>query len=253
MKNSKKVLISSIVLFIVACSAIKPLSENDPSIEELRQKVMLSSENLDAILSSSEFDSQDLKYWSKVGIRGRYKVFKRDLSKSILESIVNEKAFLKGPHSEGLNFESKDTFGYYNPKFISKLQQRLNFLFNNQAFVENTQNFYDENLKQYLRTYYLSYDIAVKNKKVKEGYLRAISEPDKNSYNGFISGPSFYLQESFRDFAEAIERKGYNVYEGFTCPGFWVRRSVDGTADEFYKLLKITLKTFDPEFIAAQP
>lgn len=61
-----------------------------------------------------------------------------------------------------------------------------------------------------------------------------------------------FLQEFFRDFAESNESKGYDVYESFVCPGFWVRRSIDGTADEFFDLLKLTLRTFDPEFITAQ-
>jgi hypothetical protein len=70
--------------------------------------------------------------------------------------------------------------------------------------------------------------------------------------DGRIKGPSYYLQESFRDFAEALEKDGYDVYEAFTCPGFWIRRSIDGTADEFYEVLKLTLQTFDPAFINAQ-
>lgn len=66
----------------------------------------------------------------------------------------------------------------------------------------------------------------------------------------FLSEPSEFIQESFRGFAESIEKEGYDVYEGFTCPGFWVRRSIDGTADEFYDLLILTMRTFDEGFLA---
>lgn len=237
-------------MLLTACTANKYLSKNDASVEELKQKVILTFSNWDKIISSPDLSNQYIEYWSKIGFRGRYKVFKKYLSKSVLENIVGEKAFLNGPHLDDFNFNSLDKFGHYNPIFLTKLHQKLNILFANEAFIKKTQAFYDENLKQSLRVYYLSHDMAVNNKEIIEGYLDAISEPNKNSYmNGMVSGPSFYLQESFRDFALSIENDGYNVYEGFTSPGFWIRRSIDGTADEFYNLLIFTMKTFDPEFV----
>lgn len=187
------------------------------------------------------------------GIRGRYAVYQKYFSISMLESIVGENIFLKGPHSDVLNFESQDSFGRYNPLFLKKLGDNLQFLFKNKTFVENTQDHYNRKLKQYLRVYYLSYKTAANNKEVMDGYEDAIANPEKHDYmNGRIKGPSFYLQEVFRDFAEGLEKDGYDVYEAFTCPAFWVRRSLDGTEDEFYELLKLTLKTFDPAFMKAQ-
>ncbi|MFT5668305.1 MAG: hypothetical protein ACI9DK_002506 [Vicingaceae bacterium] len=251
--NRKIYLICISLILFAACTAKKHISENDTSIEVIKQKTASTFSNWDNIVSSLELSNQYIDYWSEVGVRGRYKVFQKYLSKATLENIVGEKAFLNGLHTDEMNFNSIDKFGYYNPLFLTKLHQKLKVLFANNTFVNSTQAFYDEKFKQSLRVQYLSYKIAVNNDQYIDGYLDAISEPNKNSYmNGMISGPSFYIQESFRNFAESIENQGYNVYEGFTFPGFWVRRSIDGTADEFHDLMLLAFKTFDPEFVNAQ-
>lgn len=239
-----------VLIFFVACSLQNSLYKNDTTIKELQNNVNITVSNWETIVSSVNlYDVAHKTDIPESGIRGRYAVYKKYFSISLLENIVGEKVFIKGPHSDVLNYNSQDQFGRYNPLFLKKLGGNLTFLFKNKAFVQNVQSHYDTKLKQYLRVYYLSYKIAANNKEVMNGYLDAIANPEKHDYmNGRIKGPSYFLQESFRDFAEGLEKEGYDVYEAFTCPAFWVRRSIDGTADEFYEVLKLTLKTFDPEF-----
>jgi hypothetical protein len=248
--NIKTSLICFILLFVAACSLQKSLYKNDTTIKELRQNVNTTVSNWETILSTVDISYENtMSYIPESGIRGRYEQYKKYLNISILESVVGEKVFLSGPHSAALNYKSPDQFGRYNPLFIKKLGENLQYLFKNKAFVKNAQAHYDSKLKQYLRVYYLSHEVSANNKEVMDGYLDAIAYPEKHDYmNGRIKGPSFYLQEYFRDFAESTEKDGYDVYEAFTCPAFWVRRSLDGTEDEFYELLKLTLKTFDSGF-----
>jgi hypothetical protein len=248
--NLKNSVICLVLLVVAACSLQKSLYKNDTTIKELRENVNSTVSNWDTVLSVADISYEDTKsYIPESGIRGRYEQYKKYLGISILEKVVGEKVFLSGPHSAVPNYTSQDQFGRYNPLFLKKLDENLQFLFKNKTFVKNIQSHYDSKLKQYLRVYYLSYKVAANNKEVMDGYLDAIANPEKHDYrNGRIKGPSYYLQESFRDFAEGLEKEGYDVYEAFTCPAFWVRRSIDGTADEFYEVLKLTLKTFDPEF-----
>ena len=122
------------------------------------------------------------------------------------------------------------------------------------AFVKSFRPFYDEQLKMYLRTYYLSYGIGTNSPGIRSGYeaIMAKSVPQE-------SEASYFLQESFSEFADTLSGgwsdshvdggASYDWFEAVTCPGFWLRRSMDGTADEFYGLLKLTLKTFDPAFL----
>ena len=194
---------------------------------------------------------QAIQSWiPESGIRGRYQIAKSVLSKQTVESLVGEPAFVKGPHGTEMDYSSNKVFGYYNPHFLSKLQQMLRGIFNNQSLVTALQPVYDSELKNYLRVYYISYEIAANNKEVITDYKKMIKSASA-SEGGFLEAPSQFLQESFRDFAESVEKDGYDVYEGFTCPGFWVRRSIDGTEAQFYKLLKLTLNTFDQGFISA--
>ncbi|MFK7750300.1 MAG: hypothetical protein AB8B65_18055 [Kordia sp.] len=250
----KTAIICLTFLFIAACSLQKSLYKNETTIKELRQNANATVTNWDNTVASTDFyEEVPETYIPESGIRGRYALYDQFFSISSLETIVGEPVFLKGPHANAPNYKSEKTFGYYNPLFIKKLEDNLRFLFQNKAFVSSVQSHYDQKLKQYLRVYYLSYEVGANNKEVRDKYLAVIANPEKYDYmNGSAKAPAFYLQEAFRDFAESLEKEGYDVYEAFTCPGFWVRRSMDGTADEFYELLKLTLQTFDPSFMNAQ-
>ena len=95
----------------------------------------------------------------------------------------------------------------------------------------------------------MSYAQAITNKKVISRYEEMVRSTPETGAGDYKSDASYFLQESFRGFAERMENEGYDVYEGFVCPGFWVRRSIDGTSDEFYSLLLSAMKTFDPDFL----
>lgn len=236
----------AITLAIFACTTKPGFSS-----ERLSDKIKLTVADWQNMSANARLDHETISSWvPESGIRGRYQIAKQVLSKAVLESIIGEKAFLSGPHEQGVNYNSAREFGRYNPKFLTKLQKSLASLFSNKVFVDNAQALYDSELKQYLRTYYLAYEAGANNREVMDGYLAILAtEPREYAGSTFLAEPSYYLQEAFRDFAESIEGEGYDVYEGFTCPGFWVRRSIDGTADEFYGLLTLTIRTFDPEFL----
>ena len=224
------------------------------SSERLSEKINLTVAGWQNMRSTADLNPESINSWiPESGIRGRYQIAKQVLSKSVLESIIGEKAFLSGPHGEDMDYNSARKFGRYNPKFLTNLHKSLSSLFSSKIFVDNAQALYDSELKQYLRTYYLAYEVAANAQEVMDGYMSILAtEPKKYSESVFLSEPSLFLQESFRDFAESIEQEGYYVYEGFVCPGFWVRRSIDGTADEFFELLTLALRTFDPEFLSSK-
>lgn len=233
-------------LGIVACTTRPGFSP-----EQLSEKINRTVADWQNMSATARLDYESISSWiPESGIRGRYQIAKQVLGKAVLESIIGEKAFLSGPHEQDVNYNSAREFGRYNPKFLTQLQKSLASLFSNRIFVDNAQALYDSELKQYLRTYYLAYEAGANKQEVMDGYMAILAtEPREYAGNVFLSEPSHFLQESFRDFAESIEQEGYDVYEGFTCPGFWVRRSIDGTADEFYGLLTLTINTFDPEFL----
>lgn len=235
----------SIGLIALACTRKLGISS-----EALNEKVDLTIKDWDEAKAEADLSYENIHSWlPERGIRGRYEIAQKVLSKAILENILGENAFLNGPHENGINYNSR-TFGYYNPAFLNKLKGQLVALYSNKIFVSSAQSFYDRELKQYLRTYYLAYEVGANNKAIRDGYIAILSKGTQSTpESSFLDEPSYFLQESFRNFADSAAAEGYDEYEAFTCPGFWVRRSIDGTADEFYELLTMTINAFDGEFL----
>lgn len=232
--QSKKVFIPLFGLAIILIfSSFRPA-------QTLSHRINFLISNWDNIVSETKLDYDKISSWlPESGIRWRFEIAKSVLSLQTLEGITGETVFVSGPHTTEMNYNANE-FGHYNPAFVSRLHEMLKPFAQRQNFVSRCQEFYDKHFKNYLRVFYMSYKAGYNNQEIVTGYQNAIAS--NNS-------PSFYLQESFRGFAEEIEKQGYDVYEGFTCPGFWVRRTIDGTGDEFYDLLVLTLQTFDSEFL----
>ena len=185
------------------------------------------------------------------GIRAKYEVLKNKLGISMLEKALGEKVFVKGPHTNEMNYKTHKSFGWYNPKFLAVLKVELKKLFKNKLFRKQTQTFYEKNFKFYMRMYYHAYIETLDKQEILEQYKKRMDLPDK-LYKSYRNRPGNYINESFRYFAESWEYEGFSVYEGFTTPGFWIRRQIDGTHKDFYKLLVLTLKHYDPVFIEQQ-
>ena len=209
----------------------------------------------ESLREEADLDPQAIASWvPESGIRGRYAIVKPMLSLSVLERLIGEKAFLSGPHGEQVDFTSATEFGRYNPVFIDKLQAQLAGLFASEAFVLAVQPLYDAQLQGYLRACYLAHQVAANKPVLMAGYLAAIARERDSPPSGqrvFLAAPSRYLQDSFMEFATRLQGQ-FDVYEAVTCPGFWVRRSIDGTSGQFHELLLLTLRTFDGEFLARQ-
>ena len=222
---------------------------DDNSIDSLKQKITLTFSNWYEIIEALKVNYPYIEIWSEIGVRGKYKIFSKYLSKDILEDIIGEKIFLSGPHLNDMNFDSYDKFGYYNPIFLKKLHKKIKLLISNDAFIKSTQDIYNEKFKNTLRVYFLSLNMLdhINHKTFVEEYLDVISKPPSNYM------VSNYFDENFRSFAESIKNEGYNFSEGLTFPGFWIRREIDGTHEEFFELINLILNKYDSEWYDSYP
>ena len=222
---------------------------HDNSIDSLKQKITLTLSNWYEIIEALKVDYPYIEIWSEIGVRGKYKIFSRYLSKEILENIIGEKIFLRGPHLNDMNFDSYDKFGNYNPIFLNKLYKKIKRLISNDAFFKSTQDLYNEKFKNTLRVYFLSLTMLENSnyKTYVEEYSDIISKPPSNYV------VSSYFDENFRSFAESIKNEGYNFSEGLTFPGFWIRRKIDGTDEEFFELMNLLLNKYDSEWYDSFP
>ena len=199
----------------------------------------------DLLANNYEPNREQDDTWLKVGLRSKYALAKNYASLSILEETFDEDVFLRGPHHGDMDFNSTTSFGYYNPQFIAKVQDALDAALKNPVFKKVAEPFYAKHLQSMAHTYkdafsYLKQNPDIKNRMMDE-YIKMVAQPE-----GTTAGS---LQEHFRTFAEALEsgpRKA-DVYEGFTAPSFWVRRSIDGTDDDFIQLLEMVIEHFEAE------
>lgn len=195
----------------------------------------------------NDVNYQEMGTWiPESGVRGKYFYFKDVLGLNTLEALTGEKVFTNNVHRSVPNYHAKTDFGYYNPKFVKSVRKTFNKLAKNDEFMKLTQSIYDEELKGLARIYYLSYKYLENNPKIKENvtkkYLKKIEKPTDEA--------GYLLQEEFRTFAEQkSDNEGYDVYEAFTAPGFWIRRGIDETDDEFFKLLQSVFTAYDSNFM----
>lgn len=184
--------------------------------------------------------------WLNVGLRSKYATAKKYASLEIIETTFETPVFVRGPHNGEMNFNSKTSFGYYNPAFISKLKSNIEVALKHPLFKSVIKQTYDQYFKSTALTYMDAYrflnDNPEKLTALKTKYLLEIAKPGGTSKGSF--------QEEFRAYADNgyflndTERKEYETknpnadwYEKVSAPSFWLRRSIDGTSQQFFELL----------------
>ena len=195
-------------------------------LESLVMEAMTNWEVKKAEVGTSAASSTGLE----VGLRYKYGVLNEYLNIHRLEGLLGLEVFVKGPHDGKMNFDS-DEFGHYNPAFLAQLEYVMNNAVGNSAFDAVGKAFYTKELKGTARTYYRAYLYLQKDGDVIGKYGKL--------YNG----------EAFRGYADVEEAEGYDWYESATAPGFWVRRTIDGTDKSFFTMLKKVMTAYDSDFL----
>jgi len=72
-----------------------------------------------------------------------------------------------------------------------------------------------------------------------------------SSHFGLYQSGFFHEDAGFDYFYKHGFDGGHNGNVVKTCIAFWIRRTIDGTANEFYKGLLKLLKTYDPGLLKA--
>jgi hypothetical protein len=237
----KILLISTSLLFFVLAAAFVP-KQTDTTSETAVYKLMEVTFLWDFLKNGYEPDRDRDDTWLDVGFRSKYAMAKKYASLELLEKAFGEPVFIVGPHGKDMNFKDKTSFGHYNPAFITKLEKAIELAAYDAFYAQKMKNVYENHLKSMAETYHAAYLHLHKDKKtlkkLTKKYTALIDQPE-----GTTEGS---LQETFRDFAEELEKneKG-DVYEGFTAPAFWLRRSIDGTDKQFFDLLERVMKAMD--------
>jgi hypothetical protein len=238
--------IGLLLILAVMMAAAVPIGQRE--LKTQYREVLQNWENV-----AMAFDAPYKNDWITVGVRYKYNMLKDYIGIEMLEQLSGQKVFLaSGAHTNGLNLDNTNAFGHYNPQFVSTVHESLiSFLMNDDA-KESTQIFYNNNLQMTARSYYLAHQFVNSDEIIiwqggewtKADIIATYQGILNGSINEYGSGADF-LGEIYRSFADTMEADGYNWYEADTAPGFWIRRSIDGTDDDFIGLLNAVLEEVD--------
>lgn len=239
----------SLLVLIALTITVAPLGN-----KELRKQLRTAVYNWNKKIQNHTADYGTDHTWLDVGVRFKYAAMKDHLSLKMLETISGKKVFIgDSPHGEHPNFDSQDKFGHYNPEFILAIHKSMTVILENPNSKPKFQKVYDNHLKNLARTYYIS---AVRIDKKRTWRDKNWEKADiQSTYQDIIDGNNTsygtgadFLNEVYRSHADEMSTEGYDWYEADVAPGFWIRRTIDGTNDDFLKLLNLVLDHLDPDF-----
>ncbi|HEY1983774.1 MAG TPA: toll/interleukin-1 receptor domain-containing protein [Terracidiphilus sp.] len=193
-----------------------------------------------------------------------------------LQSITRQSVFLPGgPHENELILDDKQRFGHYNPAFLDWVESHI--------LPEATDDprpkaliklAYDAQIGPAARALYHTHQILFASPDAirafpsdwaaarqrfqatgsNEGYFENRPKPleeIRNEYQKNIRpGGSTDTQESFRwlsDYDAFVNRDDW--YLSNTAGGFWMRRSLDGTEPQIFRIVTKLLQAYDPEVL----
>jgi hypothetical protein len=171
--------------------------------------------------------------------------------------------FNGGPHQGArLKLDHRYQFGHYNPDFVLWMVDHLVPGAEDAALRRVTQAHYDKYIKPLARIFYATWKKAQEEpqcfRREVERY-RAMMEKEtlpEMYYERFFffMNPDFctHADKGFDYFYKHGFDGGYSGNVVKTCAAFWMRRTIDGTADEFSRGLLKLIKAYDPGLLKAK-
>lgn len=180
-----------------------------------------------------------------------------------LVELAGMKVFLDGPHTAaGADLTAERSFGRYNPAFVRWAVDHLVPGADDAAFRVATQPLYDSFVKPLATAFWLT-------------WRKAQAEPrcferEVDQYTSFLAGKQVSEMPYERYFFFMNDKFCTNPAGGFaffhgrgfdggangnvikTTTAWWIRRSIDGTANEWARGLKKLLRTYDMGLLTGQ-
>lgn len=242
-------IVASMILVIMACTPTLPLKE-EATLLPLEYKM---NEVLGFYpeLRKKQPTYEEAQSWLDVGFRHKYTIAKKYVAIKLLEQSAKVPIFIAGPHKDELNFNST-THGHYNPAFLKKAAVSLTKALKDPKFKQLAQKQYTTYFQGMARNYYLAY-LKVNGKSnewIGKGLTKAERAEIIDTYTSKMKSDDVgmagnYIQETFRGYADKVSEHDLDWYEAYTAPGFWIRRSIDGTDRQFFAMLTQVIDTFD--------
>lgn len=160
-----------------------------------------------------------------------YYMVKRYASIKIMEETFGEKVFVSGPHQDDMNWTNVDDFGHYNPDFLNQLYSTVEEVLDNDMFKEVAEQVYDEYYANLMKVFGEAYDYLEEDPEMKQKAVESYRQHINQENPGQLQ---YDLDDKFQEENPNLDRE-----EASMAFHFWLRRSIDGTEDEFVKLFKL--------------
>jgi hypothetical protein len=230
----------------------------------------------------------DCHTYLESGFRYLYCSIRSVISFDKVQAISGLNIFLRGgPHdNKELDFDDPVRFGHYNPEFLDWVESRIVPDRTDTWFKGVSQLVYDTQIGPLARALYHSHEILfatparyrafeTRYQAVKKDYLAKLARRQTNEGRFEDGGGPFSFEEIKTRYQKRIAEKdkdigfalgqdvnwlsdylttdkGDDLYLANTAGGFWVRRSIDGTEPQIFRLVTKLLQTFEPK-VVSQP
>ena len=198
-------------------------------------------------LDKTQFHGTDFDYWPNGGIRNLYDHLRTFGTYAQLAQHFGRAIWLRGPHNNlELDLHNPADFGHYNPTFVEWLRSNARFVLSKRAFVDLTRPLFDRFLLSLVKLYYITYQYLRTNPKI----LRSLCESFENGLRDGTLPQQYYYGIAWvtsRNVSEGDEigammvslSRDCKLDSNVACTSvyFWVRRTLDGTAELFFSLV----------------
>ena len=177
-----------------------------------------------------------------------------------LHELAGMPVFLSGPHTrDALVLDSSTAFGHYNPTFVRWAVDNLVPGAEDVAFRDQTRHVYQSTMAERAFLFDATWHKAQTNPECWRGeverYRRLVDAGQLQPYDYerwfYFMNPSFCANPDggFEAFVDHGFDAGYDGNVVKSCVGFWVRRSIDGTAEQWHgglRKLRVAYEGPDP-------
>ena len=216
----------------------------------------------DRKISKEKIDWDWATWGLNSGFRSKYLIANAVFNENLiifLERIFDSKVFLSGPHEKGMNFNSSNEFGRYNPEFIKKLITSAEEILSNPFYLNLIRPIYKNHLEDMVITYQATSELFKIHKEYFGQYLNEAKKiyliSLETGNQDLLPKDNFAVQTVFGDWTfesdvseeAGIEIPDYdydklNYYNYYTALNFWGRRNIDGTDKLFSELLELVIE-----------
>lgn len=228
-------------------SEVAPFEAFPTSWEKFRETVMASAgswiQSPPGVIDYMQFET-----FIPDGVQHLYNLFGGFLNQDLVEVLVQRSLFVSGPHYPGgLIPDSRFDFGHYDPQAIQSISDEMGSLLT-PNMVNATRDLYLAEFSQMAK----HFQEALHYWHANPGEL----ENQKSVYLAHLKNETlpefYYLLDG--NLAEGLMESYSDDWDDRTCYltalRFWLRRSCDGSFEEFASILQQVLSAYDPAYFA---